>query len=251
LWSWKRCHDPFFPTSRLALSSDDVQILYASLEQPATLVCQLAQVLSDDERGRAERFHFERDMRRFTVSHGLLRIILGRYLGVEPGRLCFHYGTHGKPYLSPRSVHLPLQFNLSHSHELVLYALTLDRQIGVDVEYVRPIQDMEQIAARFFSPPEYAALCSLPESQKLEAFFNCWTRKEAYIKAIGDGLVHPLDRFQVSLAPGEPARLLSVEGAPEEAERWVLRSLTPVHGYIAALAVEGSDWRLKCRRVLF
>lgn len=193
---------------------------------------------------RAELFHFEQDRKRFIVGRGVLRTILALYLGTEPSRLQFCYGPHGKPYLADRLGDATLRFNLAHSHELALYAFTRGREIGVDLEYIRYMPGVEQIAARFFSTRENAVLHALPTSQKQEAFFNCWTLKEAYIKAIGNGLAQPLDKFDVSLAPGEPARLLSVEGAPEEASRWSLKALTPAPGYVAALAVEGHDWRL-------
>jgi 4'-phosphopantetheinyl transferase len=234
------------PPSNLTLPGRDVHVWSVSLEQPVAHLHQLRQLLSNDEQDRAERFHFERDRRRSIVVHGTLRTILGRYLDIEPGRLQFRCGPHGKPYLTQELDHGALQFNLAHSNEVAVYAFTCGRQIGIDVEYIRPIPDVEQIAVRFFSAGENAALCALPESLRLETFFNCWTRKEAYIKAIGEGLSHPLDQFQVSLAPGEAARLLWVEGSPEKVGRWSLTALSPAPGYVAALAVEGFDYHLKC-----
>lgn len=232
------------PPAHLTLSSNDVHVWRATLDQPAGRVRQLAQTLSEEERMRAEHFHFEQDRKRFIVGHGVLRTIIGLYLGTEPSLLQFCYGPHGKPYLAERFSEGTLRFNLAHSHELALYAFTRGREIGVDLEYIRYMPDVEQIAASFFSARENAVLHALPTSQKQEAFFNCWTRKEAYIKAIGNGLAQPLDKFDVSLAPGEPARLLSVEGDTEEASRWSLKALTPAPGYVAALAVEGHNWRL-------
>lgn len=233
------------PPPGWVISSAEVHVRHASLEQPAAHVNQLAQMLSCDERARAERFHFERDRRRFVVAQGLLRMLLGKYLDIEPHQLQFGQGPHGKPYLkSPNS--WAIRFNQAHSHELALYAFTCGREVGIDVERICPLPDAEQIAARFFSAAENAMLCALPEDQRLEAFFNCWTRKEAFLKAAGDGLTRPLDQFQVSLAPGEPARLLVVEQAPQEVLRWRLESLTPVSGYVAAIVVEGHDWRLRC-----
>jgi 4'-phosphopantetheinyl transferase len=234
------------PPPDLTLSSKTVHVWRASLEQSAARTHQLSQLLSRDEQTRAERFHFERDQRRFIVSRGALRTILGRYLGVEPDQLRFRYGPRGKPYLSEEFDRCALYFNLAHSHELAVYAFTCGREVGIDLEWVHLMQDVEQIADRFFSARENAVLRTLPEGQRLEAFFNCWTRKEAYIKAIGEGLSQPLDQFQVSLAPGEPARLLIVEQAPEEVSRWSLEALTPIPNYVAALAVEGRDWCLKC-----
>jgi 4'-phosphopantetheinyl transferase len=154
------------------------------------------------------------------------------------------YGPHGKPHLAGE-FDGALQFNLAHSHELALFAFARGPELGIDLEWLQPLQDLEQIAARFFSPRENAVLRTLPKSQWVQAFFNCWTRKEAYLKATGDGLARPLEHFDVSLAPGKPARLLYVEGDARESERWFLRALTPAPGYAAALAVEeGQHCRL-------
>ncbi len=235
-----------FPRPQINLSSSEVHVWLAPLDQ--LHVSQLAQTLSEEELARAGRFHFRRDRERFIACRSLLRTILSRYLCVEPHQLRICYGTYGKPYLEEEVEKNKLQFNLSHSHGLALYAFTRGRNIGVDLEYIRRMPDFSQIAARFFSQNEYAALNALPESQRQEAFFYCWTRKEAYIKAIGNGLMHPLNSFDVSLAPGEPACLLNVEGDPEEASRWSLKSLNPVPGYVAALAVVGHDWRLQWKQ---
>ncbi len=232
------------PIGHPTLSSNDIHVWRATLDQPTLRVQQLSETLSEEEHMRTELFHFEQDRKCFIVGSGVLRTILGRYLGTEPSRLQFCYGPHGKPYLAGRFGEGALRFNLAHSHELALYAFTRGREIGVDLEYIRYMPDAEHIAASFFSARENAVLHSLPASQKQEAFFNCWTRKEAYIKAIGNGLGQPLDKFDVSLAPGEPARLLNVEGDTEEASRWSLNALTPTPGYVGALAVEGHNWCL-------
>jgi len=231
----------------VTLTADVVHVWCATLDQPATRLEQLWHTLTRDERLRADRFHFERDRRRFIAGRGLLRTILGRYLRCEPARIPLGYGPHGKPALSAMPAGgLTLQFNLSHSQNLVLYALTCGRRIGVDVEHIRPIPEAEHIARTLFSAREYAMLQSLPPDKRILGFFNCWTRKEAYIKAWGDGLAHPLDQFDVSLIPGEPARLLSTREDTRIAAHWSLRALTPASGYVAALAVEGSRWHLAC-----
>jgi 4'-phosphopantetheinyl transferase len=235
-----------FPRPQVNLPGSDVHVWLVSLDRP--YVSQLAQTLSEEELARADRFHFHRDRERFIACRGVLRTILSRYSRVEPCRLRICYGPYGKPYLEEEVEKDKLQFNLSHSHGLALYAFTRGRKIGVDLEYIRRMPDFGQIADRFFSQNENSALNALPESQRQEAFFNCWTRKEAYIKAIGNGLMHPLNSFDVSLVPGEPARLLNVEGDPEEASRWVLKSLNPAPGYIAALAVAGHDWQLQWKQ---
>ncbi len=234
------------PPADLALSSDDIHVWRASLDQPASRFQRLAQTLSEDERLRAGQFYFEQDRKRFIASRGLLKTILGCYLDIEPSRLQFCYGSRGKPALAETPVGGTLRFNLSHSQGLALFAVTRDREIGVDLERVRAISEAEQIAERFFSARENAVFRAVPMSKKQEAFFNCWTRKEAYVKASGDGLALPLDQFDVSLAPGEPAALLNAKGDPQEASRWSLQELVPASGYVAALAVEGHGWRLAC-----
>lgn len=234
------------PPQELALSSDDVHVWCASLEQPASRVEQLRQILSAEELSRADRFYFEQHKKRFIVGRGLLRTILGRYLGIEPSRVQFSYGAHGKPALEAIPGESTLQFNLSHSQDIALYGVTCDRLIGVDIEYIRPMSDAEQIVERFFAATENAVFRALPTTQKQEAFFNCWTRKEAYLKACGDGLARSLNHIEVSFIPGEPARLLSIEGSPSSATSWCLRDLAPASGYVAAIAVEGHDWQMNC-----
>ena len=228
------------------LSSEEVHVWSAKLDQTASRVHNLQQTLDGNERARAERFYFRRDRNHFIVAHGLLRVILSRYLNIEPGDLRFCYSPYGKPMLAKEFDGDRLRFNLSHSHSVVLYAVTRAREIGIDIECIRPELAYEQIAEGFFSPREVAALRTVPMSRQLKAFFDCWTRKEAYIKARGEGLSLALDRFDVSLAPGEPATLLSTVGDPHETSRWSLRELDVAPGYVAALAVEGQDWRLKC-----
>lgn len=228
----------------MPLPDDEVHIWRAWLDQPSEVVQELHEVLDGDERGRAERFRFERDRRRFVVGRGRLRLILGRYLSAAPADLRFAYGAHGKPTVAGAADGRPLCFNVSHSDALAVYAVTRGRQLGVDVEAVRPMPDAEQLAARFFSPRENAAWRALGPGDKPAAFFRCWTRKEAFLKATGQGLAQPLDAFDVTLAPEAPARLLYVAGDPEAAARWTLRDLAPAAGYVAALAVEGQGWRL-------
>lgn len=236
------------PPANLLLPSDSIHVWCVSLDQSPSRIRHLAQVLAGDERMKAERYHFAQDRRRFIAGRGLLRTILGRYLRIEPSRLQFRYACHGKPALTESFCGGMLRFNLSHSQEFALYAITRGREIGIDLECIRPISDVEQLAARCFSAHENTVFRALPAHERLEAFFNCWTRKEAYLKALGDGMARPLDGFDVSLAPGEPARLLRIEGDPQEASHWFLQELTPASGYVAALAGEGHDWQLKCWR---
>lgn len=230
----------------LTLASDEVHVWRVGLDLRLSQVQNLLQTLTEDERSRAERFYFVRDRHHFIVARGALRAILSRYLNCEPGQIRFCYNQQGKPALVREWGGDWLRFNVSHARGLALVAVTRDREIGVDVEYIRPDLANEQIAEQFFSPREVAQLRALPPALQPEAFFNCWTRKEAYIKAQGMGLSLLLDQFDVSLVPGEPAALLSTRGDPREASRWSLRELMPGPGYIAALAVKGHGWRLSC-----
>ena len=231
------------PPSTLELSSNEVHVWLARLDSPALRHLQMAKYLIEDERIRAKKFYFKRDRQRFIVSRAVLRMIIGGYLRIKPKRVQFFYGPHGKPYLEKTLGDSTIRFNLAHSNDIALYAFTRCCEIGVDIEYIRNLPDADQIADRYFSANEISTLQALPASQRRQAFYNCWTRKEAYIKAIGKGLAQPLDQFEVSLAPGDPPRLLNVEGAPQEASRWSLKALTPASGYVAALAVEGHNWR--------
>jgi 4'-phosphopantetheinyl transferase len=232
-----------------ALPCEEVHVWRALLDAPAERVRRLLEVLAPDERERAARFHFERDRRRFAVARGLLRTILGSYLNSGPAALRFEYGAQGKPALAPGHNSDSLRFNVSHSEGVALFALARAREVGVDVERVSGRVECEEIAGHFFSPGEVARLRALPAEMREAAFFDCWTRKEAYIKARGEGLSLPLDGFDVSLAPGEPAALLANRLDPSEVARWSLRALAPWPGFAAAVAAEGRGWRLKCWRL--
>jgi 4'-phosphopantetheinyl transferase len=161
---------------------------------------------------------------------------LGQYVGAEPESLRFCFGSHGKPALASRQGEPDLHFNLAHSHQAVIYAFARLSHIGIDLEYLRDLPDAEQVAASFFSARENAAWRALPPGQKTQGFFNCWTRKEAFVKAIGEGLSYPLEAFDVALAPDESVRLLSIGGSATDASRWSLWTLEPGSGYVAALA---------------
>jgi 4'-phosphopantetheinyl transferase len=206
---------------------------------------ELSALLNPEESERAARFHFEKDRAHFIVARGVLRTLLGLYLGSRPAELGFAYSPFGKPSLARETGVHPVRFNVSHSGALALYVFTRGREVGIDVEHARADFAGDDIATRFFSAREVAALRAVAPALRTEAFFNCWTRKEAYIKAIGEGLSHPLDTFAVTLAPGEPAALLHSADA-SESSRWTLRELNPAPGYAAALAVEGRGWKLRC-----
>jgi 4'-phosphopantetheinyl transferase len=233
------------PPATMILGRDEVHVWRASLDESPTRIDSFLNILAEDEQSRADRFYFRRDRERFIAAHGILRTILGRYLNRAPNSLSFYYGSYGKPELAGESGSDGIHFNLSHSDGVVLYALARGREIGIDVESIRDLE-VEQIAGRFFSRQEIATLRALPPDLRNCAFFHCWTRKESYIKARGEGLSLPLDQFDVSLTPGEPAALLSTRPDSEEARRWDLQELAVASGYAAALAVEGHGWSLSC-----
>jgi 4'-phosphopantetheinyl transferase len=234
------------PPANANLLHDDVHVWCAWLDQSISSLEWLTQTLSVDERMRAERFQFEQDRKRFIIGRGLLRTILGYYVGIEPGRVHFCYGIYGKPALVEMPGRSTLRFSVAHAHGLALYAVTRDRELGVDLEYIRHIAENEQIVDRYFSDREKAVFRALTSDKKQEAFFTYWTCKEAYLKATGEGLTRPLNQIDVSLVPGEPARLISVDGDVKQASRWTLQELRPVPGFAAALVVEGQGWRLSC-----
>ncbi len=235
------------PPNDLALCDDDVHVWRAQLDRNGADVQSLEQILSAEEQARARRFHFEQDRKHFVVAHGLLRHVLSYYLDLEPSQLRFCHSPHGKPCLVKMSHQEALSFNASDSGGLALYAVTRGRKVGIDVEQIRTDCPWEQIADLIFSSREKAMLRGLQTDQaKRRAFFECWTRKEAYIKARGEGLSLPLDQFEVSLATGEGAKLLEMSGDPLEASRWSLHGLCLGPGYAAALVVEGHDYRLSC-----
>ncbi|HLI09709.1 MAG TPA: 4'-phosphopantetheinyl transferase superfamily protein [Ktedonobacteraceae bacterium] len=229
----------------LTLSENQVHVWRNFLHASQEVRDRMLSVLSEEERIRAGRFYFERDRQRWIMAHGVLRILLARYLHLEPEKLLFVSNEYGKPALAPL-YESRLEFNLSHSRDIALYALTNDRQVGVDIEYMKDGIEYDELARVSFSPNERAVLRSLPQEAKHEAFFNCWTRKEAYIKARGMGLSLPLDLFDVSLLSGKPAALLASREDPREAQRWTFQHLFPGPGYAGALAVEGSGWQLHC-----
>ena len=214
-----------------------VHVWTADLDQPPVAVARLLPTLDAAERARAGRFRFEELRRRFAAGRGLLRHLVSRYLGIPPGEVEFDYGPHGKP--SVRG-HECLSFNVSASGRHFLAGFTAGAALGVDVERLRAIDDIEGIARRFFAPGEVRSLLSQPSGERMSAFFTCWTRKEAYVKAVGGGLSIPLDGFEVTLGAGEAARLVSASGAASVGRDWTMLAIASPPGTVAAAAVEGS-----------
>ncbi|HFC13027.1 MAG TPA: 4'-phosphopantetheinyl transferase superfamily protein [Anaerolineae bacterium] len=239
------------------LSAEQIHVWSADLRATEAQVARLRQLLSADERARADRYRFPRHKRRYTVARGVLRQLLGQYLGVAPVDIVFHTTKYGKPYVKAQVSGQVLQFNVSHSYELALFALNLGRRIGIDVEHRRRVIDLESVANHFFSAAEIETLLAAPTHAKQQLFLNCWTRKEAYIKGLGEGLSHPLDTFEVSMKVGAPVCLLADYTDPTAPQRWQFYLLTPNMEYVAALAVEAKAderlqtvgaWQLSCWR---
>jgi 4'-phosphopantetheinyl transferase len=232
----------------LDLPADEVQLWRVDLDAIRTEQPRWRELLSTDEAARAARFHFPHDRERFTASRALLRTILAAYLATDPKRLNFSYSKKEKPFLGRENPANDVRFNVSHSGGIALLAFTRQHEIGVDVEKVRRDFDVEAIARRFFSPHEQEQLAAIPNEQKFEAFFRCWTRKESYIKATGEGLSLPLRQFDVSIAAEDHDALLSTRPDPAEAALWSLREIPAGSGYLAALCVRSRTWQLKTWR---
>jgi 4'-phosphopantetheinyl transferase len=220
------------------MTEGEVEVAFARLD-PKAATRDRAGWLSEDELDRARRFVFERDRRRYVAGRTQLREMLGARLQVAPRAVAFAYGPRGKPRLADRFASSGWRFNVSHCEDVAIFAFARNREVGVDIEAVRALPDADEVAARCFSPGESAAYRALAAHDRPLGFFNCWTRKEAFIKALGDGLYFPLEDFDVSLVPGEPARILKVSGGPGETCGWTLRevALPTLPRHVAAVAV--------------
>jgi 4'-phosphopantetheinyl transferase len=222
-----------------------VDVWTVRTDPPPAVAARMAQLLSPDETARARRFHGEHLRRAFVTTRGALRVLLGRHAGIAPRDVELVFGPQGKPALRPPAA---IAFNVSHSGQVAMFAFTRGCPLGIDVEQVRPVPDMQAIARRFFSAEEALELSQLPGAAERErAFFLCWTRKEAYVKAMGTGLSTPLDGFRVTLRPGESPRLIGVGHRPTAMEDWTLHHLEPAPGYVAALAYRDALRPLRVR----
>ena len=234
----------FEPPESLLLAPGEVHVWRVSLEQPGHLLEKFRSTLEDHELDRASRFHFEKHRRHFVAGRGVLRQLLAQYLDTKPEQFRLSYGPYGKPALNGEHKNSRLRFNMSHSHEMALFAFAEDMEVGVDVEHIRADFASDEIARRFFSRREVETFNALPDYDQVTAFFKCWSRKEAFIKVIGRGLSQPLDQFDVTLVPGKPAALLWVSG--DDASRWSLYDVDAGNDYAGALAVEGQVTRIRC-----
>jgi 4'-phosphopantetheinyl transferase len=227
-----------------ALGPDEIQLWSVSLTRSEGELARLRELLSDDEYARACCYKPRQARDQFITMRAYLRLVLGGYLGIDPARVRFQTSNTGKPLLAGGGPH----FNVSHSADVGLIAVARDIEVGVDVERIKPITTFLDMAERYFTQSEVTALRRLPPGAREQAFFHIWTRKEAFLKATGFGLSHGLERFEVSVPPDDPARILHIDGDRAMGERWSMTSLDPAPGYVGAVAVEAHGFRLVPRR---
>jgi 4'-phosphopantetheinyl transferase len=227
----------------MQLNRDTLHVWLVRLEVASPQLDELERTLSADEIARADSFYFERDRRSFVAARGILRTTIANYLATPPSALRFSYNEFGKPHLEGSREVCDLSFNVSHSGGLALIAIALARDVGVDIEVIDESVRTDEVAKHFFSASEVAALARLPQSLRTSGFFNCWTRKEAYIKARGMGLSIPLDSFDVTLIPGEPAALMRTEDSLD-VSNWKIENLEIDSRYAGAIAAAGRDWKI-------
>jgi 4'-phosphopantetheinyl transferase len=229
---------------QIGSGSDETHLWMAELASPILPICELAGFLSEDEEKRFERFRSDRDRRRFVACRGILRALVGCYLGLDPGAVEFEYGPYGKPGVKQGDGQ-DLHFSVSHSDDIALYALTWRRGIGVDVEHLRPVPLADKIVESCFTPRERAAYAALSPAKRKEAFFHAWTCKEACLKAIGVGLSVPLQSVEVLFGEEDAAEVRWLEKESEKTAPWIVHAFEPKRNYAAAVAVEGSGCRLR------
>ena len=229
------------------LSERDVHVWTLRTPVADGVALKFEAVLSPDERDRAARLRFDPLRRSFVVARGALRSLLGRYLGLHPGSIHFNYGTKGKPALPFPA---PIDFNTTHSGDLTAFAFIVGCQIGIDLELIRPLSEMKEIVDRFFCPNEASEILSLESSERQRAFFCCWTRKEAYVKAIGDGLSAPLADFRVTVQPDKPPHIIHVAHDTTAGKLWTLHNLSLAPDYAGAIAYRSQQRSLSVFQML-
>lgn len=228
-----------YPLLNPNAANNEVHVWRIRLDLSVKKIQQLARTLSPDEQLKADGFHFNRHRRQYIASHGSLRMILSKYLGPAPSQLQFTYSSRGKPSLVSNGIAEPLCFNLSNSNELALCAVTLNRAIGIDIEYIRPKIDNKSLSKHFFSTQENKLINSFPHEERQDIFLNLWTLKEAYLKATGEG-IKGLENIEISISHREQPVIHSINGMIQTKRRWSIIQLFPERGYTAGLAVEGS-----------
>jgi 4'-phosphopantetheinyl transferase len=224
------------PPDNLILREEEAHIWLADLKFNECFQTSFLELLSPDEKIRAHKFRFAKDRRNFIIARGILRSLIGKYLEINPAEISFQYSEFGKPGIADNH---SMQFNISHSQDIALFAFVKKINVGVDVEFVNPDIEVKDIAKKYFSPNEVLNLFALPEKQHTLGFFNCWTRKEAFIKAVGEGLSFPLDQFEVSLEPDKPAKLLATDWEPNAVSEWSIYSMSPGANFVGCVAIEG------------
>jgi len=229
------------------LGENEIHVWATILNPPTNVLANLVATLSADEMERANRFKFEKHRNRYIAGRGALRAILAQYFGMNAAALRFSYQENGKPALTGEVAGAGIHFNLAHTEDLALVAVTRVGLVGVDVECVRPIKEMDALVERFFSSRESESFQKVSADQKPAAFFNLWTRKEAMLKATGEGITRSLSLVEVSFLPGEAARVVAISGDAKAGERWCLREMTPAKGFTAAVAIEGGTLNIEHR----
>ena len=256
LVTWQMSPDPIPPGRRDLLPprldvppGSVVHLWLVPLDLSSVELDLLETTLSEIERERTVRFRFDTQRKRYIASHGWLRRILGGYLAIHPEALAYEHSARGKPSLACAGRMSGLEFNMAHSEHLALIAVGRHLRIGVDLEWVRPLEDAAELVARFFSKRESAAFQELPDHLKPSAFFNLWTRKEAWLKATGEGIAHLLDQVEVSFEPGKPAQLLTLPTHYSTAEKWSIYDIAVQPGFTAALAVNSTRVQPQLRSI--
>jgi 4'-phosphopantetheinyl transferase len=228
------------------LKKNEVHVWRASLKKSATRLQDLQALLSDKELTRAKRYYFKKDQEQFAVARGILRILLGRYLEKNPAGFLLAEGDHGKPRLSSPAISLNLLFNVSHSQGVALFAICRGRELGVDVEAIKAGHDMEKIARRYFSPQECHDILRCRPASRAKIYYQYWTLKEALLKGTGMGLHLPLDKVEIPSPAKNKSFTLRLSEQDGSASWTLCRLPDPYPGYVAALAVEGKDFSLRC-----
>jgi 4'-phosphopantetheinyl transferase len=231
------------------LTGSDIHIWCASLNVSREDLSHYLSLLSQDEVTRVDRFYFETDRDHFVVGRGILRTLLGGYLGLKPAQIEFVYSSHGKPAVKSELKDKVLEFNLSHSKDRALYVFNWNRPVGIDIEYMIPMADMDNFAEQFFTARESAWINSLSGYPKEEAFFKTWTCKEAFLKANGNGLTTPINQVDISLEGADPVTLKSTSEDQGSVGNWSFKTFIPIPGYQAALAVEGYGGQIIFRQL--